>query len=135
MKSIPSGAMTMNYKELPEFSKEFKKLAGKYRSLGKDLETFKKLLDSEPLGTGKHFAVLTVVGGIKIVKARLFCQSLRGSSLRIIYSYNGAEIEFIEFIELYFKGNKEAEDKDRIKEYLKDRAKTVGSSDKKSNIS
>lgn len=114
----------MNYKELPEFSKEFKKLAGKYRSLGKDLETFKKLLDSEPLGTGKHFAVLTVVGGVKIVKARLFCQSLRGSSLRIIYSYNSAEIEFIEFIELYFKGNKETEDKDRIKEYLKNLTKS-----------
>lgn len=119
MKSIPSGAMTMNYKELAEFSKEFKHLSKKYRSLDNDFALFKKLLDSEPLGTSKHFNVLTIVSEVKIVKARLFCQALRGSSLRIIYSYNGTEIEFIEFIELYFKGDKEAEDKERIKEYLK----------------
>jgi len=111
--------MMMNYKELAEFSKEFKHLSKKYYSLDKDFALFKKLLESELLGTRKHFNVLTIAGEIKIVKARLFCQTLRGSSLRVIYSYNGAEIEFIEFIELYFKGNKEAEDKERIKEYLK----------------
>jgi hypothetical protein len=111
--------MRMNYKELAEFSKELKHLSKKYSSLDKDFALFKKLLDTEPLGTGKHFNVLTIAGEVKIVKARLFCQTLRGTSLRVIYSYNGAEIEFIEFIELYFKGNKEAEDKERIKEYLK----------------
>lgn len=111
----------MNYKELPEFAKEFKKLSRKYCSLDKDFTLFKKLLDAEPLGTGKHFNVLTIVGDTRVVKARLFCQTLRGSSLRVIYSYNGVEIEFIEFIELYFKGDKETEDKNRIKEYLKNK--------------
>lgn len=119
MKSIPSGATMMNYKELSEFSKELKHLSKKYCSLDKDFTLFKKLLDSEPLGTNKHFNVLTIAGDVKIVKARLFCQTLRGTSLRIIYSYNGTEIEFIEFIELYFKGNKEVEDNERIKKYLK----------------
>lgn len=109
----------MNYKELPAFAREFKKLSGKYRSLEKDFALFKKILDEVPLGTGKHFNVLTIAGDVKIVKARLFCQTLRGASLRVIYSYNGAVIEFIEFIELYFKGDKEAEDGSRIREYLK----------------
>jgi hypothetical protein len=59
---------------------------------------------------------------VTIVKARLFCQSLKRNSLRIIYAYieKSAEIEFvgIEFIELYFKGDKEREDAERIKRYL-----------------
>jgi len=114
----------MNYKELTEFSKELKYLSRKYRSLDKDFALFKKLLDTEPLGTGKHFNVLTIAGEIKIVKARLFCQTLRGASLRVIYSYHECtgEIEFIEFIELYAKADKVSEDKERIKGYLRDLA-------------
>ena len=52
-----------------------------------------------------------------IVKARLFCRYLKGTSLRIIYSYFEQE-QKIEFIELYFKGDKDNEDRERIKEYL-----------------
>jgi len=43
---------------------------------------------------------------------------LKGSSLRIIYAYF-EEDQQIEFIELYFKGDKENEDRNRIKNYLK----------------
>jgi hypothetical protein len=70
-----------------------------------------------------YIAVLHIHKGVKIIKARMFCRSLRGSSLRIIYAYifGRAEITFvgIEFIELYFKGNKQREDEERIKEYLR----------------
>jgi len=43
---------------------------------------------------------------------------LKGSSLRIIYGYR-KENDSVDFIELYFKGEKENEDRDRIREYLK----------------
>ncbi len=111
----------MNFKETSEFRKEFKRFQNKYLSLSEDLEELKKVLREFPLGAGKHFNVLAAQKGVRIVKARLFCRYLRGSSLRIIYAYHEKtkEIKFIEFIELYFKGEKEREDKNRIQDYLK----------------
>ena len=53
-----------------------------------------------------------------IIKARLFCRYLKGSSVRVIYSY-AEEAQRIEFIEIYHKGDKENEDRKRIKQYLK----------------
>jgi len=108
----------MNFNEIPEFSKEFKYKAKKYLSLVRDLEMFKKIISKFPLGNGKHFAVITIRDDIKIMKARLFCEYLSKSSLRIIYSYRERE-SLIEFLELYFKGDKSNEDRERIKEYLK----------------
>jgi hypothetical protein len=108
----------MNFNEAAVFSKEFKRLAKKYRSLPDDLAEFKKVLIVAPLGTGKHFNVITKSEKCIIVKARLFCRYLRGSSLRIIYAYK-EEQSTIEFIQLYFKGESLDEDHDRINEYLK----------------
>lgn len=109
--------MTMYFNEIPEFSKELKQLSKKYLSLGQDLAEFKKIITAIPLGTGKHFHVISRGGGAVIVKARFFCRYLKGSSLRIIYSCL-QQTNTIEFIELYFKGNKENEDRERIKYYL-----------------
>lgn len=111
--------MTMRFNGLAEFEKELKRLSKKYRSLPEDLEEFKKVISVIPLGNSKHFTVLHSVGTLKIVKARLFCRYLKGTSLRVIYSFDGTKIEFV-FIELYFKGDKENEDRERIKAYLKD---------------
>lgn len=108
----------MRFNSLVEFEKELKRLSRKYRSLSDDLEEFKKIITVMPLGTSKHFNVLHSVGNVKVIKARLFCRYLKGTSLRIIYSFDGTKIEFV-FIELYFKGDKENEDKERIKTYLK----------------
>lgn len=108
----------MNYKELPEFSKRFKKLAKKYRSLNDDLIEFKKVVNENPLGTGKHFNIITSNEKAIILKSRFFSRYLKGSSLRIVYSYRKA-IELIEFIEIYFKGDQENEDAWKIKNYLK----------------
>ncbi len=108
----------MNFDSIGEFKKELKILSKKYRSLPDDLEEFKKIIAIMPLGTSKHFNVLHSVGSMKVVKARLFCRYLKGTSLRIIYSFDGTKIEFV-FIELYFKGDKENEDRERIKNYLK----------------
>jgi len=69
------------------------------------------------LGSSKHFNVITKNEQCIIVKARLFCRYLKGSSLRIIYAFHYQSYK-IDFIEIYFKGDKENEDKERIKEYL-----------------
>jgi len=82
------------------------------------LQEFKSVITVVPLGNSKHFNVITQIENIRIVKARFFCRYLKGSSLRIIYAYI-EEKKKIEFIEIYFKGNKVNEDRIRIKQYLK----------------
>ena len=119
----------MNFSETNEFSKDFKRLSKKYRSLPDDLLEFKKIVSEIPLGSGKHFVVLheneevnphtKIIGvGVKVIKARLFCKYLRGASLRITYAYFEASIT-IHFIELYFKGEQVNEDKGRINVFLR----------------
>jgi len=106
----------MSFNETDEFTKDVKRLAKKYTSLPNDLLEFKKVVNKFPLGTSKHFTPLHIQGTITIIKARLFCRYLKGSSLRIIYAYN-KEQQLIEFMEMYFKGDKEKEDRERIKKY------------------
>lgn len=88
----------MNFDELPEFQKELKRLAKKYKSLPDDLEEFRNVVSVVPLGNSKHFNVITQTEVLHIVKARLFCRYLKGSSLRIVYAYfeKNQHIEFIE---------------------------------------
>lgn len=52
----------------------------------------------------------------------MMCRAVRGSSFRVIYMYDGEEIEIL-FIEIYSKNKKENEDKrriDNIVKYIKD---------------
>ncbi|MDD9805875.1 MAG: hypothetical protein OXU50_07015 [Gammaproteobacteria bacterium] len=109
--------MTMRFDELPAFQKERKRLGKKYKSLADDLREFRNVVSVIPLGNSKHFHVITQTGGLHIVKARLFCRYLKGSSLRVIYAWR-EENRQIEFIELYDKKRTENEDRDRIREYL-----------------
>lgn len=111
--------MLMNFDELPEFTKELKRLVKKYKSLPKDLEEFKRVIAVVPLGNSKHFNVITKNEACAILKARFFCRYLKGSSLRIIYAFHRQNC-IINFIEIYFKGNKENEDRERIKNYIND---------------
>ena len=62
----------MNFDETDEFSKDFKRLSKKYKSLADDLLEFKKVVSKFPLGTGKHFVVLIAKETVKIIKSRLF---------------------------------------------------------------
>ena len=107
-----------NFDSLPEFRRELRKLSRKYGTLNDDLEIFKEVLSISPTGFGNSFTVIHSTKVIKIVKARMACRSLRGKSLRVIYAYLERE-EKVEFIEIYYKRNKENEDRNRIKEYLK----------------
>ncbi len=109
----------MEFGELEEFKKDLKKLLKRFSTLSDDLEIVRKVLvvcpDERPpfsyriSGLGIHTCV------IKIKK--IACKSLKGrgadSGLRIVYAHFEEE-ERIVFIELYFKGDKENEDRERI---------------------
>jgi len=110
MLNIPSEITRMNFKETPEFQKNFKRLRKKYLSLDEDLMEFKKVISLFPISRSKHLAVLMAMKGIKIFKARLFCRYLKGSSLRIVYAFQEALYE-IEFIEIYSKNEQETENR------------------------
>jgi len=105
------------YDCLPIFEKEFKRLSKQYRTLKDDFDKFKKVLEMFPTGVGNNFVIIHSGKTIKIVKARMACQALRDRSLRIIYGYKESNAS-IDFIEIYFKGDKENEDRGRITNYL-----------------
>jgi len=110
----------------PEFEKDFKKLLKRFKTLEDDLDTFisKQLKITHKLRIDNKGVVHISDLGIetpKIYKARKFaCKALKGrgaqSGIRIIYAYY-EDKDIIEFIEIYFKGNKENEDKSRIIKY------------------
>lgn len=107
----------------PEFEKDLKKLLKRFRTLEEDFEVFTKtelnLYHKLGLDTGGIFR-LTGLGfdEPEVYKARKFaCKSLKGlgvtSGIRIIYAYHEAS-DLIKLIEMYYKGDKENEDRERI---------------------
>ena len=114
---------------LPDFKKDFKKLEKNYPTLKQDLEVFvnTQLKLSHKLNIDNSGIVQ--ISGLsisvpKIYKARKFtCKSLKGrgsySGLRILYA-SFKDNDRIELVEIYFKGNKENEDRQRILKYYSD---------------
>lgn len=103
---------------LPEFEKEFKHLAGKYRSLPRDIAHLEEMIARHPTGIGTNFTIIHRGAAVMVVKTRLSCESLKKRALRLIYAYRQSTTA-VTFIELYYKGDKENEDRERIKVYLK----------------
>ena len=112
--------------ELPEFKKDFKKLTKKFKTLPGDFEVFKSIqlkafhkLKRDNKGNlrisniGINYPLI-----YKVVK--FACRALKGrgakSGIRIIYAYY-PDKDKIEFIEIYYKGEKENEDRERILRY------------------
>ena len=111
--------VSMNhFNRLPEFEKELKRIEKKYPSLSSDLQKLEDVSQKYPTGIGKNFTILHHGSVIKIMKTRLACDSLRERSIRVIYAYHHNTLEFM-YIEMYFKGDKESEDRERITQYLK----------------
>jgi mRNA-degrading endonuclease RelE of RelBE toxin-antitoxin system len=115
-------------RRLKEFEKDFQKLLKKFKTLEDDLETFiktqlklyHKLKISVP---GIVRISDLVIDNPKIYKVRKFaCRSLKGKGsycgIRIIYAYHEEE-DIIEFVEIYYKGDKAKEDRGRILRYYK----------------
>lgn len=107
------------FSALPEFDKELKKLVKKYPTISSDIEDIKPILLESPTGVGKNFTIIKIAGDVTFVKVRIHCESLRSRVVRLIYAYHKDRIEFM-YIELYFKGDKENEDRERIDQYIKD---------------
>lgn len=115
--------------ETSAFEHDLKKLLKRFRSLSEDLEHAKRFAieifhANPPIDTG---AIVEVPGlcteTVRICKIRKFsCRALPGrgakSGIRVIYAHFPVENR-VDFIEIYFKGDKESEDAARVKEYLK----------------
>jgi mRNA-degrading endonuclease RelE of RelBE toxin-antitoxin system len=110
--------------KLPEFEKDMKKLRKRFRTLDEDIDNFIKFalvpFHTEGIDYGGIVVVSDLgIGEPKIYKVRKFaCRALKGkgnqTGVRIIYAYFKDE-DKIEFVEIYFKGDKENEDRKRIK--------------------
>ena len=110
-------------RRLPEFEKDLKKLSKRFRTLDEDLKVFvdKQLQLYHKLGIDNRgcFRISDIgISRPKIYKAKKFaCRSLKGkgaaSGIRAIYAYYEKE-DIVEFIEIYYKGDKENEDRRRI---------------------
>ena len=113
---------------LPEFEKDKKKLLKRFRTLNDDLKIFidvqlklfhKLKIDNNAIEQISDLGITEP----KVFKVKKFtCKALKGkgvqSGIRIIYAYFEAE-DKIEFIEMYYKGDKENEERERINRYYK----------------
>ena len=109
----------MKFDELPEFEKDFKSLSKRFKTLNDDLDIVKKVLEIKPDERSPFSYMIDNLGletcVIKVKK--IACRSLKGrgvnSGMRLIYAYFEEESKIV-LIEIYFKGEKENVDKDRI---------------------
>jgi mRNA-degrading endonuclease RelE of RelBE toxin-antitoxin system len=119
-------AVFKNISRLPEFDEELGKLGKRFRTIRADLEIFidKQLYLYHKLRIDNRG--IFQISGLSIDNPRLFkakkfaCRSLPGkgvqSGIRIIYAYFEKQ-DKIELVEIYFKGDKETEDRRRITKY------------------
>ena len=112
---------------LPEFEKDIKRLLKRFKTIEDDLEIFieKQLFLYHKLKVDNR-GIFQITGlpleNPEVYKAKKFaCKSLKGrgvqSGIRVIYAYDEEEDKIV-LIEMYFKGDKANEDKQRIFEYL-----------------
>lgn len=113
---------------LADFKKDFKKLSKRFRSLPEDLNSFirHQLQLFHKLNVDNQ-GIFQIPGlpftEPQIYKATKFaCKALKGrgvqSGIRVIYAYF-EQNDKIEFIEIYFKGDKTNENKQRIIQHYK----------------
>ena len=112
----------MNFECLDEFQKDLKRLLKRFRTLEDDLETLKKYLCVLPSASPPtSFLINSIASQHEIVKIKKFsCKSLKGrgsnSGMRVVYAFHKEEQKIV-FVEMYFKGDQENEDRDRIRKY------------------
>ena len=123
----------MNLNEAPEFTRDAKRLAKKWRSIPNDIQAakvyikplYKNTSSDVDINTyrseffsGKRAAILHTDVDTEVVKMRLDVADLgRNDRVRIIFTAIKAN-DTITFIELYAKNEKNREDDRRIKKYL-----------------
>jgi len=115
-----------DFYRLPEFDHDMKKLQKDFRSLEDDLANFSiALIPRIPADLHGIVRISNLGNDVSdpVYKVRKFyCKSLKGrganSGIRMIYSYDPAA-DKITFIEIYFKGKQENEDRERILRFMK----------------
>ena len=120
----------INHGETPEFQKDFKRLLKKFKSLEEDLKLVKiAAIELFHIQKINNLSVFPIQGfcteEIQVCKIKKFaCKALKGrgskSGMRVIYAFYCQSYK-VEFIEIYFKGEKENECRERIKGYLNGR--------------
>jgi mRNA-degrading endonuclease RelE of RelBE toxin-antitoxin system len=118
--------MTTPFREIvrrPEFERDLKKLRKRFRTIDEDLERLIKhqifLFHKIGIDNRGSFQIPGFpFQDPKIFKVKKFaCKALKGrganTGLRLIYAYF-EDADRVELIEIYFKGDKENEDKERI---------------------
>lgn len=117
------------YEKIPAFSRLFKKLTKKLKSLPKDLEVVKKaVIELHHLHQMNNQATFRLQGysnfNYEIYKIKKFaCRCLKGkgvrSGIRVIYAYFPEQSKIV-FIEIYFKQkHTTSESKELIENFLK----------------
>lgn len=109
----------MRFDELPEFGKDLKALLKRFRTLNDDLGVVKTILQKKP-DERPPFSFRIENLGIEtcVIKVKkIACKALKGrgvnTGLRLVYAYFPTD-QCIVFIELYYKSDKENEDRQRI---------------------
>jgi hypothetical protein len=114
----------MKFEELPEYERDLKRLLKRLRSLRDDVEIVKRVLKANPEERPPFSYRINGLGiqtcVIKVKK--IACRSLKGkganTGLRLVYAHFAEELRIV-LVELYFKGDKENEDRERILKYFK----------------
>jgi len=109
----------MRFDELPEFGKDLKALLKRFRTLNDDLGVVKTILQKKP-DERPPFSFRIENLGIEtcVIKVKkIACKALKGrgvnTGLRLVYAYFPTDQRIV-FIELYYKSDKENEDRQRI---------------------
>ena len=117
----------MTYSSTEEFERDLKRLLKKFRSLKEDIAVAKafaiELYHTQKINKQAIFPIPQFcTDEVLICKLKKFaCKALKGrgvkSGIRIVYAFH-VKSQLIEFIQIYFKGETENENKDRIKRYF-----------------
>ena len=115
--------MSLEIERLPEFEKDMKRLSKRFETLEEDLATFIRAALQGFLVHNQQMDWMVRIPHLgfdepAVYKARRFaCRSLKGkgsnSGMRVIYACY-AEGQRVVLVEIYFKGDKENEDRKRI---------------------
>lgn len=124
--------MMIKYLTTIEFQKDLKRMLKKFKSLEFDIDNAKEstieLFHIRKLDNNSIFQIQGFnTEKIKIYKIKKFaCKALKGcgikSGIRVIYAFHWAELKVI-FLQIYYKGDQEKEDYERIKTYLKNESR------------
>ena len=130
MKALHCGSIKkkmIKYQHISEFDKDFKQLLKRFKSLETDFEYMKKYTIETFYEKGEPTTAFVPIEGFcdenyTSNKVRKFsCRALKGrgaaSGIRVIFVWE-EEKRLITFIEIYFKGDKANENRDRLREFI-----------------